>query len=372
MASISPQSATLSTTKVTISPPTVEEEDAIIHSRITNDERALRRVIKKFNGYSAVAHAPIAPSTPTESPATAIGDAREAFLIELASFSLQLKKAVMVCEAEARQVEEYKRERQRIELEHGSLKGHIEQLKTSLEHAQLERKQKIEYDVFAEKINTLPNRQELEQSIQLLENDMAAIRAEHDSQDRLIMTQKSSLFSIISDLGALRLMGKETETPHEATPAPDATMSDIDASQSSTTVIIVEAGDEKDDEVEEGEEAEDIHESSDDVPLSASLNPKAKPFTPTSTSRNSMPSVPTLRSLRSTSRPTTSTPASVASLSRTASKAAEPEPEDDDIEMGELAEEPKDVRGKKKVREEELEEGEASDMSSELSDPPDD
>jgi THO complex subunit 7 len=46
--------------------------------------------------------------------------------------------------------------------EHGSLKGQIEQLKTSLEHAQVERKRKIEYDSFAEKINTLPSRVELE------------------------------------------------------------------------------------------------------------------------------------------------------------------------------------------------------------------
>jgi hypothetical protein len=47
--------------------------------------------------------------------------------------------------------------------ERGSLKGQIEQLKTFLEHAQVERKRKIEYDSFAEKINTLPCRAELEQ-----------------------------------------------------------------------------------------------------------------------------------------------------------------------------------------------------------------
>jgi len=48
-----------------------------------------------------------------------------------------------------------------------ALKGQIEQLKTSLEHAQLERRRKIEYDVFAEKINTLPTRDELEQYVPL-------------------------------------------------------------------------------------------------------------------------------------------------------------------------------------------------------------
>jgi len=44
---------------------------------------------------------------------------------------------------------------------------------------------------------------------------------------------------------------------------------------------------------------------------------------------------------------------------------------EDDIEMGEVAE-VYTIKAKKKVREEELEEGEASDTSSALSDPPDD
>lgn len=43
-----------------------------------------------------------------------VNDAREAFLVELASFQLTLKKSTMICEAEARQVEEYQKERQRI------------------------------------------------------------------------------------------------------------------------------------------------------------------------------------------------------------------------------------------------------------------
>ena len=87
--------------------------DAIIHSRITNDERALRRVVKKFSNYTTVAYSQADPPGSDQS-SSAVEDAREAFLLELSSFSLQLKKAVMVCEAEARQVEEYYREKQRI------------------------------------------------------------------------------------------------------------------------------------------------------------------------------------------------------------------------------------------------------------------
>ena len=43
-----------------------------------------------------------------------IDDAKEAFLIELASLQLLLKKSVMTCEAETRQVEEYQKERRKI------------------------------------------------------------------------------------------------------------------------------------------------------------------------------------------------------------------------------------------------------------------
>ena len=86
--------------------------DAIIHTRITNDEKALRRVTKKFHSYASVAYTPVVPLSPLAS--SSVDDAREVFLLELASFQLTLKKSFMVCEAEARQVEEYQRERERI------------------------------------------------------------------------------------------------------------------------------------------------------------------------------------------------------------------------------------------------------------------
>lgn len=84
--------------------------DAIIHTRITNDERALRRIVKKFHNYASLAHTSLLPPAHGGS----LDDAREAFLVELASFELALKKSLMICEAESRQVEEYQRERRRI------------------------------------------------------------------------------------------------------------------------------------------------------------------------------------------------------------------------------------------------------------------
>ena len=86
--------------------------DAIILARITNDERPLRRLIKKFNIYTSLADTPIVPALVT--PATTLDDARESFLIELASYQLSLKKSAMIYDAETRQAEEYLREKARI------------------------------------------------------------------------------------------------------------------------------------------------------------------------------------------------------------------------------------------------------------------
>ncbi|KAJ6539505.1 Tho complex subunit 7-domain-containing protein [Mycena capillaripes] len=320
---------------IAVPPLTTDEEDQIILARITNDERPLRRVIKKFHSYTALSHTPVVPSVPAPGAAptaTSVDDAREAFLVELSSFQLLLRKSVMICEAEARQVEEYQREKERISAysssaciarlahyaqpddEHGTLRGQIEQLKTGLEHEQMLRRRKMEYDFVAEKVNTLPTREELEQSIQSLENDMAAIRAEHDTQNRLIQAQKATLDAIVVDLGSLRFLGKDMEAVASTDLSPRDTPGPESAGEPVTAAAEGEATIPDQMEVEEGEEGEEEDES----------------VLPTQ------------------------------------------ETAEDDIEMGEVEEEPKNNSKGKKRREEELEEGEASDASSELSEPPDD
>lgn len=205
---------------------------------------------------------------------------------------------------------------------------------------------------------------------------MAAIRADQEAQGRHLQSQRTSLISIISDLGSLRPMSKdsEVEPSQPGTPEPDAVTSEAEVSRSSPAIVVANEGSEK----EEGEEAEEGEaeegetegggkrpedgQSSDYVPLSTTLNPKAPIFLP---SRNSAPVVQTRRITRSHFNVAGSAPPSITphdSHSKT----------DDDIEMGELAEEREPLRVKKKLRREELEEGEASDESSELSDPPDD
>jgi len=174
----------------------------------------------------------------------------------------------------------------------------------------------MEYDLVAEKVNTLPSREELESTIHALENDMAAIRAEHETQNRTIKGHKSALDGIIADLSSLRFMGKERETTvipesRPETPYPD--ILDVSATGSSLTSI---------NSSEEGEERERGREEDKSILISDQV---------------------------------TNEHAAV----------------ENDIEMGEVAEEPRD--NKKFRLREELEEGEATDASSsELSEPPDD
>ena len=145
---------------------------------------------------------------------------------------------------------------------------------------------------------------------------MEAIRTEHDIQNRTIKGQKFALDGIIADLNSLRFLGKERETtliPDSPVTATWDTFEVASAAESSLTSInsgSSEVGEER----EEGE-GEKIISDSDQL----------------------------------TNKPTA---------------------EENDIEMGEVEEEPKD-KNKKKSRED-LEEGEATDASSELSEPPED
>ncbi|CAK5275489.1 unnamed protein product [Mycena citricolor] len=244
---------------------TLEEEDRIVNARIMNDDKPIKRVIKKFHNYTQISHPPPFPIITVASPgsaatqsATPLEDAREAFLLELTSFELMLRKSVMICEAEARQVDEYERETRRINDEHGTLRGQIEQLKTALEQEQLMRKRKMEYEFVAEKVNTLPSREELELSIKSLENDMATIRDEHERQNRAIHTQKAALDAIVTDLNALRSLGPESAAMNEIPPE-DAEVPDVEPAKMeiSTSMDVEEAGSEpvepKGDDIEMGE-----------------------------------------------------------------------------------------------------------------------
>ena len=169
-------------------------------------------------------------------------------------------------------------------------------------------------------------------SIDSLDNDIAAIFSEHDTQTRLVRQQKTSLDTIINDIGSLRLLGKD----------PDTLQSDIP-----------------------GEDTQDLPDD-EKFTEESSLNPAAKAFTP---SRFSTP-IP-ITSVAQRQLQSKAISSEVSSPLVSSSPVSAPTKDDDDIEMGELEEEPGEVKSTKKKVREELEEGEASDGDSPLSAVPD-
>jgi THO complex subunit 7 len=229
--------------------------------------------------------------------------------------------------------------------EYENLLGQISQLKTSLDHAQVDRRRKIEYDVLAEKINALPTRDELSlyaarlarncnvysilashRTIEALESDMEAIQLEQDTQESTLRAQKDALHAVLDSIGALRRIGKEEESGEGDTGEGDG---NDEAARAGT---------------EEGEERE---ARASPVLM---LNPAAKPFVPPTAAGR-------LQAAAASDSPSrTSTPLNGRGTPLPGSRTAK----EDDIEMGEVSE----VRKKRKPKEE-LEEGEASDSSSE-------
>jgi THO complex subunit 7 len=183
---------------------------------------------------------------------------------------------------------------------------------------------------------------------------MAAISSEHETQERIIRGQKFALDNIVLDLSSLRLMGKDKEGTvsrlASPMPTPAAESTDADEGVQGTPPVDDEnhVEDVESGEVAEKEDGEDVE--SFDAPLS--LKPSTSIKDAASHSGTPLSSQRDIHSRKDL------TPFNQTEL------------EDDDIEMGEVAEDPKQIKMKKKIREE-LEEGEASDSSSALSDPPD-
>jgi len=87
--------------------------DALVQLRILSDERALRKVVRKFYTF-AFAVAPGSADNEQTGAEMSLEEAREQLLAEIATFNMHLQKSALICQAEARQVMEYEKEKERI------------------------------------------------------------------------------------------------------------------------------------------------------------------------------------------------------------------------------------------------------------------
>jgi THO complex subunit 7 len=75
-----------------------------------NDERPLRRLVRKFHAFSSQAQS----TSPEPSDSAQVEEAKRNFLLELATYQMNLRRSALSCQAESRQVTEYQREKERL------------------------------------------------------------------------------------------------------------------------------------------------------------------------------------------------------------------------------------------------------------------
>ncbi|KAG9017452.1 hypothetical protein FRB93_007567 [Tulasnella sp. JGI-2019a] len=361
----------MTTLPLKIAPLTAEEEDKLIIARLANDEKTLRRLTKGFHTITSLSRANPSDSTqksrdPSSSTSKTreeqLEDAREAFLMDLDQFQVQLIKNMQVCDAETRMVEEYAKDKERIAQEHDTLIRDIAQLKLTLADAHTIRKRRMEYDEIAERINALPSRADSEAAVARHEEEVAVARAERDQRRAEMVARGLEFDLIVNSIREIRTRGLSKEDAGKLTDVADGDMRDADGTPTG-------------------------NETSEAGP--SVLNPNAKPFQPLvggltphgsaisrpSTPRNPGSSQPHLVTssvnlvvpcfIPTGPRSGRSSPAPLLEASR--------RKPDDDIEMGEVAEDKLRAQsspGRKRVPRE-LEEGEASDGDSVLTDLPD-
>ncbi|QRV72925.1 THOC7 domain-containing protein [Ceratobasidium sp. AG-Ba] len=290
--------------------PTPEQEEALIHARVQNDDRIVRKLTKKLQSYLALHFAYISyqnesdPSLATLVNLTEVDNARDEFLVELASFRLSIQKSTLVLGAEARQVQQYNNEIESIAQEHDATRLDLDNLRLTLEQEQMFRKRKQEYDVVAD--------------ITALDDELSTIRAAREDHNENLAARRAILDTLVSQIQSLRLMGKQPDNPEVAPSA------------------AIESG------------------------SGHALNPTARPFIP-------------LRSAANTPTPGPSTPLPLPAVTNKEGdddiEMGEVAEEAEAGEVEDVEKWGKQSRSKSRKPDEEMEEGEASDGSTGLSEP---
>ncbi|CAE7061761.1 unnamed protein product [Rhizoctonia solani] len=198
---------------------TQEQEDATLHARVhnANNDKAVSKLMKRLQTYLARNFAYISyqnnpdPSLATLVTLEEVENTRDELLVELASFRLSMRKNTLVIDAEGRQAQQYKDEIESIAREHEATKLDIENLRLTLEQEQTFRKRKQEYDLVAEKINDFPSRTELTADIAALEDELSTIRAAREDHNENLALRRTILDTLVQQINSLRQMGK----PHD-------------------------------------------------------------------------------------------------------------------------------------------------------------
>ncbi|KAF9118074.1 THO complex subunit 7 [Mortierella sp. GBA39] len=166
----------------------MDHDESIIRTRLSVNERPLRRLSQRFQKWSGV----LVTGSQED-----IEDGFQALLMEISQFELGLSKSTLVTEMAERERLHYQEEQNQIEDSIALSHGELEALARELEGAKQERANKIEYDQLATQVLQFPSRESSQQSIAQLNAEIMGLENEATQQSQLMDLRKKQFFTAL-------------------------------------------------------------------------------------------------------------------------------------------------------------------------------
>ncbi|KAF9132948.1 hypothetical protein BG015_003639 [Linnemannia schmuckeri] len=165
-----------------------DDTDNIIRTRLSVNERPLRRLTQRFQKWTGV----LVTGTQEE-----IENGLQTLLMEISQFELGLSKSTLVTEMAERERQHYHEEQHQIEENIALSQEELETLARDLEGAKQERANKIEYDQLATQVLQFPSRESSQQSIAQLNAEILELENEATQQSQLMDLRKKQFFTAL-------------------------------------------------------------------------------------------------------------------------------------------------------------------------------
>ncbi|EPQ29488.1 uncharacterized protein PFL1_06861 [Pseudozyma flocculosa PF-1] len=176
----------------TLQPISQDTQEQVLKNRMAIDDRALRRLIKKFS------------SILSSSDAEALSLNTASFRAEVTSYQTSLRRLLSISSSTCpRETSGYAEELDEILAAQRRARDEIDELKATLASAKLERKQKLDYDNVAASIQHLPPRHQLGASLETLGATLDGIREESANVDAVAGEARGRMANVVGLLESL-------------------------------------------------------------------------------------------------------------------------------------------------------------------------
>lgn len=135
----------------------------------------------------------------------------ERMLSQLAQCEFAQKKSRLVSNMSQEELKNYEKLSKDIEVQIEEAKKDIEKTKIELQEAKRVRKNRIEYDVLAKVINEQPDRQETNQRLTTLRQELGALKEKSEQLEQKLEMRRKQFHVLISSIHSLQGMLDESD-----------------------------------------------------------------------------------------------------------------------------------------------------------------